>query len=41
MEFLDFYDSYRENVLQLNNLKYERINAREELNYVTGSSLFK
>ena len=41
MEFLDLYDSYRENILQLNELRYERMNAKEELNYVTGSSLFK
>lgn len=41
IEFLDFYDSYRENVLQLNNLKFERLNNREEINYVTGSTIFK
>jgi len=41
LEFLDFYDSYRENMLQLNNLKYERMNAKEEINYVTGSTIFK
>ncbi|RZK78332.1 MAG: TolC family protein [Pedobacter sp.] len=41
IEFLDFYDSYRENILQMNNLKYERMNAKEEINYVTGSTIFK
>jgi len=41
IEFLDFYDSYKENTLQLNTLKYELMNAREEINYVTGSSIFK
>lgn len=41
IEFLDFYDSYRENMLQMNNLKYERMNAKEEINYVTGSTIFK
>ncbi|WP_316822760.1 TolC family protein [Pedobacter gandavensis] len=41
MEFLDFYDSYKENTLQLNQLKYERMNAKEEINYVTGSTIFK
>lgn len=41
IEFLDFYDSYKENTLQLNQLKYERMNAKEEINYVTGSTIFK
>ncbi|WP_039866942.1 TolC family protein [Pedobacter sp. BAL39] len=41
IEFLDFYDSYKENTLQMNNLRYERMNAKEEINYVTGSVIFK
>jgi cobalt-zinc-cadmium efflux system outer membrane protein len=41
IEFLDFYDSYKDNILQLNNLKFERMNSREEINYVTGSAIFK
>lgn len=41
IEFLDFYDSYKSNVLQMNELRYERINARQEINYVTGSTIFK
>ncbi len=41
IEFLDFYDSYRENILKMNNLKYERMNVKEEINYVTGSTIFK
>lgn len=41
IEFLDFYDSYKTHTLQLNNLKYERMNAKEEINYVTGSAIFK
>ena len=41
IEFLDFYDSYKENVLQINNLEFERRNAIEEINYVTGSAIFK
>lgn len=41
IEFLDFYDSYKASTLQINELKYERMNAREELNFVTGSTLFK
>lgn len=41
IEFLDFYDSYKASTLQMNNLKYERMNAKEELNFVTGSNIFK
>ncbi|WP_199120883.1 TolC family protein [Pedobacter sp. ASV28] len=41
LEFLDFYDSYKENTLQFNQLQFERLNAKEELNFVTGSTLFK
>lgn len=40
LEFIDFYDSYKQNVLQLNNLRYNRISALEQLNYTTGSLLF-
>lgn len=41
IEFLDFYESYKENTIQMNTLNYERMNAKEEINYVTGSSIFK
>lgn len=41
LEFLDFYESYKENVLQSNQLQYERINAKEEINFVTGTPIFK
>lgn len=41
VEFMDFYDSYKENTLQMNDLKYQRMNAKEEINYVTGSTIFK
>lgn len=41
LEFLDFYESYKESVLQFNQLQYERINAKEEINFVTGTTLFK
>jgi cobalt-zinc-cadmium efflux system outer membrane protein len=40
LEFLDFYDSYKTNALQFNTLQLNRINALEQLNYVTGTSLF-
>ena len=41
MEFLDLYESYKETVLQINNVQLERLSSRAELNYVTGSNLFK
>jgi len=41
LEFMDFYDSYKANTLQMNTLKYERMNAKEEINFVTGSNIFK
>jgi len=41
IEFLDLYDAYKENTLQLNNIQFERMSARAELNYVTGANIFK
>ena len=41
MEFLDFYTSYKESVLQLNQLKYELLSNREEINFVTGTNIFR
>lgn len=40
LQFLDFYDSYKQNSLQLNNLRYENILQLEQLNYSTGKILF-
>lgn len=40
LEFLDYYDSYKQNVLQLNQLRYNKMNALEQLNYATGMILF-
>ncbi|WP_421944175.1 TolC family protein [Pedobacter sp.] len=41
IEFLDLYDSYKQNTLQLHKLQFERMSSRAELNYVTGSNIFK
>jgi len=41
IEFLDLYESYKGNILQINNLQLERLRSREEINYVTGSNIFK
>jgi len=40
LEFLDFYDSYKTNTLQLNNLELNRVISLEQLNYVTGTPFF-
>ncbi|RQO76472.1 TolC family protein [Pedobacter sp. KBW01] len=41
IEFLDLYDAYKANTLQLNKLQLEQMNSRAELNYVTGTNIFK
>jgi cobalt-zinc-cadmium efflux system outer membrane protein len=40
LEFLDYYDSYKTNVVQLNTILLNRITALEQLNYVTGTPFF-
>jgi outer membrane protein, heavy metal efflux system len=40
LEFLDFYDAYKTNTLQLNNLQLNRAISLEQLNYVTGTPFF-
>lgn len=36
IEFTDFYQSYKENILQLNQLQYARMQAMEDLNFAAG-----
>src|ERR1700744_1012518 len=40
LEFLDFYDSYKQNTLQLNTIQFNRISAFEDINYYTGTNFF-
>lgn len=40
LEFLDFYDSYKQNVLQLNQLRFNKMNALEQLNFSIGKIVF-
>ncbi|HEY4107729.1 TolC family protein [Puia sp.] len=40
LEFLDFYDSYKQNTLQLNTIGYNRVSAFEDINYYTGTNFF-
>lgn len=40
LEFLDYYDSYKENVLQINQLRFNKISALEQLNFSVGKIIF-
>lgn len=40
LEFLDFYESYKVNTLQINNIALNRITSLEQLNFVTGTPFF-
>ena len=41
LEFLDFYDAYKESTYQLNGIQNELMNAKETINYQTGITIFK
>ena len=40
LNFLTFYDSYKQNIVQLNTILFNRLNALENLNFLTGTSFF-
>jgi cobalt-zinc-cadmium efflux system outer membrane protein len=40
VEFMDFFDSYKQNVVQLNNLKNNRVQSYLKLNFSVGKNLF-
>lgn len=40
LEFIDFYDSYKQNVVQLNNLQFSLLSQFEQLNFTTGTNFF-
>ncbi len=40
IEFLNFYDSYKVTVIQLNNIQLSRVTSLEQLNFVTGTPFF-
>ena len=40
LEFLDFYESFKQNVLQLNRLRFNKMNALEQLNFSIGKTIF-
>ncbi|QES89008.1 TolC family protein [Rhizosphaericola mali] len=41
LDFLDFYESYKENILNMNQLRYERIQSFVDLNYYTATNFFQ
>ena len=41
LEFLDFYDAYKQNTLQVNAIKFNRVSAFEDLNFYTGIDYLK
>ncbi len=40
LDFLDFYDSYKQNTLQFNTIQFNRVSAFEDINYYTGTNFF-
>ena len=40
LEFIDLFETYNENVRELNRIKADRVGAYEELDYVTGANFF-
>jgi cobalt-zinc-cadmium efflux system outer membrane protein len=41
VEYLDFYESYKNNLVQLNTLRANRVRAFEQLNFVVGKPMFR
>lgn len=40
LDFLDFYESYKENILSSNLIQFNRLSAFEDINYYTGTDFF-
>ena len=40
VDFLSFYDSYKQNIVQLNTILSNKVNTLENINFFTGSNLF-
>jgi cobalt-zinc-cadmium efflux system outer membrane protein len=41
VEYLDFFESYKNNLVQLNTLRANRIRAYEQLNFTVGKTVFR
>jgi len=40
LTFLTFYDSYKQNIVQLNTISFNKVNALENMNFLTGTAFF-
>lgn len=40
LDFLDFYDAYKSNILQINSIQFNRISAFEDINFYTGTNFY-
>ena len=40
LDFLDFYDAFKQNTIQINTILFNRVNAFEDINFYTGSNFF-
>lgn len=40
LDFLDFYDSYKQNAVQMSTIQFNRVSAFEDINYYTGTNFF-
>jgi len=40
LNFLTFYDSYKQNIVQLNTILFNKVNALENINFLTGTTFF-
>ncbi len=41
LDFLDFYESYKDNILSSNGIQFDRISAFEDINYYTGTEFYQ
>ena len=40
LDFLDFYDSYKQNAIEMSTIQFNRVSAFEDINYYTGTNFF-
>lgn len=40
LDFLDFYDSYKQNFIQINSINYNRVQTFEDINFYTATNFF-
>ncbi len=41
LDFLDFYESYKNNILSSNNIQFNRLSSFEDINYYTGTEFYQ